>query len=231
MGTGEIFNAGVGFSGYFNTSAATFVLPAGRNTNGGAGISSSYNGDLDFYTYNGGSTAAASVALSTARRLRLNITGALVLAGGDTAANGTGITFPATQSASSDANTLDDYEEGTWTPAFSFDNNTGITYSSRIGKYTKIGRLVQVYGIISLSSKGSGTGSANISNLPFTASDDAIAANLNFSFDGAGLTTPFSFVFGGILYFYNQSATGRVNLNESNFTNTSNFSFTATYSV
>jgi hypothetical protein len=32
------------------------------------------------------------------------------------AASGAGITFPAAQSASSDANTLDDYEEGTWTP-------------------------------------------------------------------------------------------------------------------
>jgi hypothetical protein len=30
-------------------------------------------------------------------------------------ASGSGITFPATQSASTNANTLDDYEEGTWT--------------------------------------------------------------------------------------------------------------------
>jgi hypothetical protein len=33
--------------------------------------------------------------------------------------SGAGITFPATQSASSDANTLDDYEEGTFTPVYS----------------------------------------------------------------------------------------------------------------
>jgi hypothetical protein len=142
-----------------------------------------------------------------------------------------GITFPATQVPSADANTLDDYEEGTWTPAFSFDNNTGITYSSRIGKYTKIGRLVQVYGIIGLSSKGSSTGSAFITNLPFTASDDAISGNLNFSFNGASISSPFCFVFGGLIYFYNQSATTRINLNELNFTNTSNFSFTVTYSI
>ncbi len=53
------------------------------------------------------------------------------------------IKFPATQNASSDANTLDDYEEGTWTPAFSVGGITGtsITYS---GKYTKIGRVVIV---------------------------------------------------------------------------------------
>jgi hypothetical protein len=48
------------------------------------------------------------------------------------------IAFPATQSASANANTLDDYEEGTWTPtATDFSINTGWT-----GTYTKIGRLV-----------------------------------------------------------------------------------------
>lgn len=36
--------------------------------------------------------------------------------GNSTPSSGMGIKFPATQSASSDANTLDDYEEGTWTP-------------------------------------------------------------------------------------------------------------------
>jgi hypothetical protein len=52
------------------------------------------------------------------------------------------IVFPATQSASSNANTLDDYEEGTWTP-----NSTGITVVgtfSSSGTYTKIGRVVTV---------------------------------------------------------------------------------------
>ena len=54
--------------------------------------------------------------------------------------SGSGITFPATQAASSNANTLDDYEEGTWTPV-----PTGITFAgtaSYTANYTKIGRLV-----------------------------------------------------------------------------------------
>ena len=51
------------------------------------------------------------------------------------------IKFPATQVASADANTLDDYEEGTWTPTGSSGvNATGITWS--FGKYTKIGNKV-----------------------------------------------------------------------------------------
>jgi hypothetical protein len=54
--------------------------------------------------------------------------------------SGTGITFPATQSASSDANTLDDYEEGTWTAIDS--SGAGLPLSSANGTYTKIGRQV-----------------------------------------------------------------------------------------
>ena len=42
-------------------------------------------------------------------------------------ASGAGITFPATQSASTDANTLDDYEEGTWTP----NQGSGLTVTNR----------------------------------------------------------------------------------------------------
>jgi hypothetical protein len=50
-----------------------------------------------------------------------------------------GIQFPATQSASADANTLDDYEEGSWTPVIG-----GGTCTNLNGKYTKVGRQVTV---------------------------------------------------------------------------------------
>lgn len=83
--------------------------------------------------------------------------------------SGAGITFPATQSASTDANTLDDYEEGTWTPALKFGGgSTGITYSQQFGQYTKVGRLVTCTFNIFLTSKGSSAGSATIDGLPFT---------------------------------------------------------------
>ena len=55
-------------------------------------------------------------------------------------ASGAGITFPASQSDSSDANTLDDYEEGTWTPAVA--GSTAGTFLALSGRYTKIGRIV-----------------------------------------------------------------------------------------
>lgn len=65
------------------------------------------------------------------------------------------IKFPATQNASSDANTLDDYEEGTWTPAFSA---TGCTFNyaanGQIGTYTKIGNRVFCDFRLSLATSG-----------------------------------------------------------------------------
>jgi hypothetical protein len=74
-----------------------------------------------------------------------------------------GVQFPATQSASADANTLDDYEEGTWTPTL----GGTATYNLQVGTYTKIGRLVTVNFVLDVSSIGTGS-TTTISGLPFT---------------------------------------------------------------
>jgi len=80
-----------------------------------------------------------------------------------------GITFPASQSASGNPNTLDDYEEGTWTPAVAFGGgSTGLTYGDRKGEYVKVGRSVFVNLYIYINNKGSSTGHAAISGFPFT---------------------------------------------------------------
>ena len=80
------------------------------------------------------------------------------------------ITFPATQSASSNANTLDDYEEGTFTPIIYGASTTGsTTYVSQSGTYTKIGRVVYFMVDVDWSAQ-SGTGSLLMGGLPFTAS-------------------------------------------------------------
>jgi len=79
--------------------------------------------------------------------------------------SGTGITFPATQSASSNANTLDDYEEGTFTPT------AGISLTSATGKYTKIGRVVN-FEMEVVFPVTSSTAGAGLTGLPFTASAD-----------------------------------------------------------
>ena len=91
----------------------------------------------------------------------------LILSGGDTTANGTGITFPATQSASSNANTLDDYEEGTWTPTAT-PSSGSLTSSTRNGSYVKIGSVVVARFSILLTNVGTASGSMTIGALPFT---------------------------------------------------------------
>jgi hypothetical protein len=88
--------------------------------------------------------------------------------------SGAGITFPATQSASTDVNTLDDYEEGTWTPqlaAISASFSVNPTYTSQTGTYTKIGRFVYCAFSFALSSKGTAASAyPGIANLPFASS-------------------------------------------------------------
>jgi hypothetical protein len=77
-----------------------------------------------------------------------------------------GINFPATQVASSDANTLDDYEEGTWVPTIAAASGTPTTTTVNSAVYTKIGRIVVVQIDISIVNKGTASSSL-IFSLPF----------------------------------------------------------------
>lgn len=85
------------------------------------------------------------------------------------------VVFPATQDPSADVNTLDDYEEGTWTPVIA---GTGgdVTMTVQIGRYVKIGKQVTLWGTIKCSA-WTLTGALSITGLPFTA--DATANYFN----------------------------------------------------
>jgi hypothetical protein len=101
-------------------------------------------------------------------RMRINGSGTVILQGGSTSATGVGITFPATQSASTDANTLDDYEQGTWTPTVVGTTTAGTaTYSQQNGQYTKIGNMVTATAYVEWSAH-TGTGNITLRGLPFT---------------------------------------------------------------
>jgi len=67
-----------------------------------------------------------------------------------------GMTFPAVQVPSSDPNTLDDYEEGIWTPGLS-----GTSVTSSAGQYIKIGRTVFLSGTITVNAGAANVGSIN----------------------------------------------------------------------
>lgn len=148
-------------------AAATGSTANGFQLDAGAQAHYWYLADNTNSVYEIGSTAGAwRWQNSLGERLRINSNGALVLAGGATAADGVGIAFPATQSASSNANTLDDYEEGTWTPTASGASGSG-TADVANGWYVKIGRMVTLNIGLHISSKGTLSGQIYINNLPF----------------------------------------------------------------
>ena len=121
--------------------------------------------------------AADTLAVSTggSERCRVDSSGNLLVGLSSANANGGilqlsgGITFPATQVSATDANTLDDYEEGTFTPTIEGTSTAGTaSYSVQLGRYTKIGRVVQ-YELYVAWSGGTGTGDLKVTGLPFTA--------------------------------------------------------------
>ena len=67
-----------------------------------------------------GNIASSQITSNPTFYGNVSVTGAIGVGGATPTSNGSGITFPATQSASTNANTLDDYEEGTWTPVLTF---------------------------------------------------------------------------------------------------------------
>jgi hypothetical protein len=133
------------------TTSVTFRMQAVEATEGRLGTTTSH--PVTFYT--GGT-----------ERGRWN-SGApiLCLSGGNTSATGTGIAFPATQSASSDVNTLDDYEEGTWTPVITAGTGAITSYTSS-GSYTKVGRLVTLQFNYTITNNGTGGGFITITGIP-----------------------------------------------------------------
>lgn len=80
-----------------------------------------------------------------------------------------GVLFPATQVPSTDANCLDDYEEGTWTPVIGGSGGTsGQGYATQVGTYLKVGQLVYASYVVQISTEGTITTDAQIQGLPFT---------------------------------------------------------------
>lgn len=166
---------------FWDDSASAFTfLEAGTglsisgttlSASGGASISA---GDSNVTVSDTGSNGTVTVQTDGSERMRITSGGNLLVGTTTNNASGgviqvsNGITFPATQSASSDANTLDDYEEGTWTPS----QGAGLTVVgafSSSGQYTKIGRQVFVVGTVAGATSISAAANAILcGGLPFT---------------------------------------------------------------
>jgi hypothetical protein len=138
------------------------------------------SGNLKFFTFTTAGGLTQKMYISGAGNVGIGLT--------PTGRNNTrlqvvdGIGFPATQVASSDPNTLDDYEEGTFDFGIAFGGSSvGVNYAFRQGQYTKIGRQVTVTGFIALSNKGAAVGTATLTGLPFT------IGNANSYYPGAAI--------------------------------------------
>jgi hypothetical protein len=135
-----------------SASRITGVLPV---VNGGTGVTTS--------TGTGNTVLSATPTLSGDVTLS---TGNLVIG-----TAGKGVDFTATTSGSGTMTSelLADYEEGDWTPT-----GNGITFSTAIGRYTKIGRQVCIAGFVVFPATANAS-AALISSLPFTIANTTAA--------------------------------------------------------
>jgi hypothetical protein len=157
-----------------NASAVQLGNNAGGGSAGGSLLYGSSANIFSIYTYTG---AVGSETYT--ERLQINSAGTLVLPQGQ-------IQFPATQNPSSNANTLDDYEEGTFAPTFiGTVSNPTVTYTGQLGQYTKVGNLVTFRIRLTISSATGGSGDLRIAGMPFTpiSQDDPGFTAVVFSFN------------------------------------------------
>jgi hypothetical protein len=141
------------------------------------------------------------------------------------------------QNASADVNVLDDYEEGTWTPAIGGSGGqSGQVYSAQTGTYVKVGKHVTAWGRIALSTLDTVTGDVRITGLPFTAGSATNPGTVHFGYYG-NFTANIVDVTGIVvasqtyitLYHTEAAATGLAVMNQADFANNTELYFTATY--
>ena len=134
--------------------------------------------------------------------------------------------------------TLNYYDEGTFTPVLRFGSgSTGITYAQQAGFYIRTGSTVWFKVVIVLTSKGSDTGAASFTGLPFTASNDNISG-LNSFYPYLNLVT---FTANPLAYILDNTSTlslsrlvsagTNTNLTDAAFVNTSRVIIVGTYDV
>tara|TARA_R110000803_G_scaffold39049_1_gene84220 strand:- start:326 stop:955 length:630 start_codon:yes stop_codon:yes gene_type:complete len=124
----------------------------------------------------------------------LKINGALEVDGGDVTisagnlvigTSGKGIDFSATAGTGT-SELLDDYEEGTWTPAFGAGTNPTVAFAQAEGVYTKVGNLVTVSCSMVTTSRSGGSGQLTVDGLPFSCNTSvgaSIAVGFNYNWN------------------------------------------------
>jgi len=177
-----LISGGVGVApSYGKIGLTTHVSGTLPVANGGTNVSSAsitaFN-NITGYTASGATgTTSTNLVFSTSPTLTTPIATTTIGVGNVTpSASGAGITFPATQSASSNVNTLDDYEEGTFTPTCTLTTPGTSATTGAVGVYTKVGNLVSATGRLTFT-KGTGSGDFVFGGLPFTSTSTTTYQN------------------------------------------------------
>jgi|10_taG_2_1085330.scaffolds.fasta_scaffold44325_2 hypothetical protein len=166
-------------------SSAIYFTEAGHEVPPTAG---SYAGSIEYdgvgnqliiggYTNN---VAYQSMKIPRSSGSQVTFSGGVNIAAG-------GVKFPAAQSASADANTLDDYEEGTFTATLT-SVTPPTTPPTVTSYYTKIGRLVSFTIVFNDVDTSGGSGAISITGLPFTPATRYMCSTLflyNMDFDAS----------------------------------------------
>ena len=203
-------------------------------TSGGLITTADTSGNLQLQT---AGTTALTISSAQAITMAGRTTNPTTISVGNAtpSTSGAGISFPATQSTSSDANTLDDYEEGTFSPTITFaSGSVGITYSQQQGKYVKIGDNVFINIYMILSSKGSSTGQLSMESFPFACigSFNAFAPLAPRGLINTGGSPVSLYANGGTSfpgYICNLTGGSNSNLNDTAISNNSEFNFNFWY--
>ncbi len=161
---------------------------------GGLSGSTTLRGALDFNIHTSGTSELiwSSGEVTVTERFRINQTGDVRISNGNLiiGTGGKGIDFSAAGNAPGmSGELLDDYEFGTFTPSIAFGgSDLNVVYTDRTGRYTKIGNRVFFNIVLNFSNKGTATGIATITGLPFTPGAGVAGYGAATGADIAGIT-------------------------------------------
>ena len=173
LNVGQTLVATINSSGILNSSGGTMVGANGSVSNTAiTGLVTASQIANVANTQITGNITSSQITSNPTLYGNVSVTGVIGVGGATPSTSGSGISFPASQSASSNANTLDDYEEGTFTPilADSASSSNAATMTVQQGFYTKIGNAVTIQMQIAWSDKGSMNAGQNtrIYGIPFS---------------------------------------------------------------
>ena len=152
------------------TSAARIACNDSASGISALAVTNESNADLETTIFTNRSSLGSSVNIpisfhtngKTNEKIRMHTTGELSVP--------SGVTLGLTAADKTASNTLDDYEEGSFSPGFSGDSSSGsYGYSRQAGRYTKIGNVVyyQLY-VTTNAVSANATGNTLVTGLPFT---------------------------------------------------------------